>query len=275
MTTSPPAPPPKPTKAPQQVTRLTVEVKEHLSPGMVRIRFRGDLAAFAGSDWTDRYMKFIFAPPGVDGAALLAQGERPTMRTYTVLAPDVDAGTLCVDFVVHGDEGVAGPWATAAQPGDTIDVRGPNGAYRPDPAADWHLFAGDEAAIPAIRQSLASLPADAQGYVVLQVDGPAYEQDVATPEGVELTWLHRAEPDHPRLSEAVRALPWRDGRVHAFVHGEAQSVMHEIRPYLLSERGVPRADVSISGYWRQGRTEETFREWKAELARAEAQEDQR
>lgn len=275
MSTSPPAPPSKPAKKPQQVTRLTVQDKEHLSPGMVRIRFSGDLAAFAGSDWTDRYMKFIFAPAGVDGAALLAQGERPTMRTYTVLAPDLKAGTLYVDFVVHGDEGIAGPWAMAAQPGDTIDVRGPNGAYGPDPTADWHLLAGDEAAIPAIRQSLAALPADAQGYVVLQVDGPSYEQEVAMPDGVALTWLHRSEAAHPGLSDAVRALPWLDGRVHAFVHGEAHAVMHEIRPYLLSERGVPRADVSISGYWRQGRTEETFREWKAELARTEAQEDQR
>lgn len=264
MSTTPPAPPEKPAKAPQPVTLLTVEGKEQLSPGMVRIRFSGDLAGFAGSDWTDRYMKFIFGDPD-----LLAQGQRPTMRTYSVIAPDVAAGTLSVDFVVHGDEGVAGPWATAAQPGDTIHVRGPNGAYNPDPTADWHLFAGDEAAIPAIRQSLAALPTDAQGYVVLQVDGPSYEQEVATPAGVVLTWLHRTDPGHSGLAAAVRALPWREGRVHAFVHGEAQAVMHEIRPYLLKERAVPRADVSISGYWRQGRTEEAFREWKAELARAE------
>ena len=28
---------------------------------------------------------------------------------------------------------------------------------------------------------------------------------------------------------------------------------------------------SISGYWRRGRTEETFRQWKKELAEAEAE----
>jgi hypothetical protein len=27
--------------------------------------------------------------------------------------------------------------------------------------------------------------------------------------------------------------------------------------------------ASISGYWRRGRTEETFRQWKKELAEAE------
>jgi NADPH-dependent ferric siderophore reductase len=246
------------------ITLLTVASKEQLSPGMVRIRFSGDLAAFADSRFTDRYVKLVFGDP-----AELENGGRPTLRTYTALEPDVAAGTLAIDFVVHGDEGIAGPWAAQAQPGDSIHVRGPGGAYAPDPAADWHLLAGDEAAIPAIRQALETLADDAQGYVVLQVDGPAYQQDVPAPSGVEVRWLHRSDPSHPGLADAVRALPWREGRVHAFVHGEGQAVMKEIRPYLYDVRAVPRADVSISAYWKQGRTEETFREWKAELARAE------
>ena len=46
--------------------------------------------------------------------------------------------------------------------------------------------------------------------------------------------------------------------------------MHAIRPYLLRERGLDRSQVSISGYWRRGRTEEGFRVWKSELAEAES-----
>lgn len=247
------------------ITELTVVRKDQLTPGMVRIHFSGDLAAFAGSEFTDRYVKLVFGDP-----AELEAGGRPTLRTYTALSPDVAAGTLAIDFVVHGDEGIAGPWAASAQPGDTIPVRGPGGAYAPDPSADWHLLAGDEAAIPAIRQALAALPSDAQGYVVLQVDAASHQQEVRAPAGVELTWLHRSDPAHPSLSEAVRALPWREGRVHAFVHGEGQAVMREIRPYLLKERAVPRDDVSVSAYWKQGRTEETFREWKSALAAEES-----
>ncbi len=248
------------------ITSLTVTAHEQLSPGMVRLHFRSDdLSAFVGSDHTDRYVKLIFGDP-----ELLAQGERPTMRTYTVIDPDPVTGTLAIDFVVHGTEGIAGPWASTALPGDTISVRGPSGAYSPDPAADWHLFAGDEAAIPAIRQSLATLPDDAEGYVVIEVDAPTYVQPVAAPDKVEVTWLYRSDAQQPGLADTVRALPWREGRVHAFVHGEAQAVMHEIRPYLFRERGLPRADVSISGYWRKGRSEEAFREWKAELAAAES-----
>ena len=43
-----------------------------------------------------------------------------------------------------------------------------------------------------------------------------------------------------------------------------------LRPYLLEERGAPRLDVSISGYGRRGRTEESFRVWKSELSAAES-----
>ena len=74
----------------------------------------------------------------------------PRRRTYTVRRWDEAAGELTLDFVSHGDEGLAGPWAAAAVPGDQIALQGPGGEYAPDPAADWHLFAGDASALPAI-----------------------------------------------------------------------------------------------------------------------------
>lgn len=234
-------------------TELVVVSTEQLTPAMVRIRFRAeDLSAFADSPFTDRYVKLQLGTP-----------DAPVARTYTALEPDVSAGTLSIDFVVHGDEGYAGPWAAAAQPGDILLVRGPGGAYAPDPSADWHLMAGDSSAVPAIRAALADLPVTAAGDVVVEVAGPDHEQPLPAPVGVTVTYVHAD------LEQAVRAVPWRAGRVHAFVHGEASVVMHGIRPYLLKEREVPRADASISGYWRAGRTEEGFRAWKSDLAAAE------
>ncbi len=88
----------------------------------------------------------------------------------------------------------------------------------------------------------------------------------------EITWVHRKDTSADgQLEAAVRAVEWSPRRVHAFVHGEAHEVMHGIRPYLLKERKLPRADVSISGYWRRGRSEDGFRVWKSELAEAEAE----
>ncbi len=238
------------------MTQLIVTGTEAVTPAIRRVWFRSeDLSAFEGSGWTDRYVKLQF-PEAV--------------RTYTALFPDVVAGTLAIDFVTHGDEGVAGPWAQRAQPGDRLEARGPGGAYRPDPEADWHLLVGDESAVPAITAALEVLPPDAVARVVVLVQDADHEPDLPARPGVEVTVLHRAaQAGGDALAEAVRALDWLPGRVHAFVHGEAHEVMHGIRPHLLKERGLGRDQVSISGYWRRGRTEEGFRQWKAELRATE------
>jgi NADPH-dependent ferric siderophore reductase len=261
-------------------TTLTVTSTSWVTPMVRRLHLRADdLSGFAESVFTDRYVKLAFPKPGVvyperlDVRALrgtMPAEDLPDVRTYTALFPDVAAGTLAIDFVVHGDEGIAGPWAARARPGDTLVLDGPGGAYRPDPTADWHLLAGDESALPAILAALDDLAPDATVRVVLQVQKPGYEPELALPAGGEAVFLYRDDPDADgALLRAIRALDRPAGRVHAFVHGEAQAVMHEVRPYLLKELGIPRSDVSISGYWREGRTESGFREWKAELRRAE------
>ncbi|MFG6493343.1 siderophore-interacting protein [Microbacterium sp. P03] len=261
-------------------TRLTVTGADWTTPHIRRIHFRSDdLSAFAGSDATDRYVKLVFLQPGVtypeplDVRALrgiLPPEHLPDVRTYTALFPDVAAGTLAIDFVVHGDEGVAGPWAAHAQPGDTLLANGPGGAYRPDPDADWHLLVGDESALPAVIAAAAALDADAVARVIVLVEEPGDEAAMALPDGGRVQWVYRAGgPADGLLLDAVRSLEWPVGTPHVFVHGEAQEVMHRIRPYLFGERGLRRDRVSISGYWRYGRTEESFREWKHEQAESE------
>lgn len=262
-------------------TNLTVESTSWITPSIRRIAFRSDdLSAFAESRFTDRYVKLIFLKPGVaypeplDVKALRATfppEDLPEVRTYTALFPDVEAGTLSIDFVVHGDEGVAGPWAAHARPGDTLLVNGPGGAYRPDPTADWHLLVGDESAIPAIVAALDVLDDDATVRVVLQVDKLGHEPPLTLPEPSIVTYVYRDRSSNAgAVLDAIRGLDWPTGRVHAFVHGEAQWVMNEVRPFLLKEKGLPRTEVSISGYWREGRNEAGFREWKAELSKAES-----
>ena len=45
------------------------------------------------------------------------------------------------------------------------------------------------------------------------------------------------------------------------------SAVRSVRRHLLAERGIPRAAVSISGYWKRTRTEEGWREDKPEWNR--------
>ncbi|GAA1516377.1 NADPH-dependent ferric siderophore reductase [Agromyces terreus] len=260
--------------------RLAVTGATWITPNLRRLHLRGDdLSAFDGSPFTDRYLKLVFPKPGVvypeqidvrELRATMPAEDLPVVRTYTALHPDVAAGTLDIDFVVHGDEGVAGPWAANARPGDVLLANGPGGAYRPDAGADWHLLAGDESAVPAISAALEALPADAVARVVVLVDSAGHEPSLALPEHGTVVFLHRdGGTGEGLLAGAVRSIEWLEGRVHAFVHGEAEEVMRGVRPYLRTERGLGRDQVSISGYWRRGRTEDSFRQWKAEFARAE------
>jgi NADPH-dependent ferric siderophore reductase len=272
-------------------TQLIVTATTWVTPVVKRVHFRSDdLSAFAESVQTDRYVKIVFLKPGVNYPepldiralrGILPPEEMPDVRTYTALFPDPDAGTLAIDFVVHGDEGVAGPWAARARPGDTLLVNGPGGGYRPDPDADWHLLVGDESAMPAITAALQELDPEATARVVLLIERPGHEPELPLPANGTVTHVYRAdgaggkageEAADGALARAVRAVEWLDGRVHAFVHGEAEETMHGLRPWLLHERGLTRDQVSISGYWRRGRTEDGFRVWKSELAEAEASE---
>lgn len=262
-------------------TSLTVTATSWITPALKRVHFHSDdLSAFADSTDTDRYVKLIFLKTGVDYPepldiralrGVIPPEHMPDVRTYTALLPDVDAGTLAIDFVIHGDEGVAGPWAARAQPGDTVIANGPGGGYRPDASADWHLLVGDESALPAVAAALRDLSPDATARVILLVDAPGAEPELTLTATSTVTYVYRSEDDADgALLDAVKTIEWPDGRVHAFVHGEAQEVMHGVRPYLLQERGLSRTQVSISGYWRRGRTEESFRVWKSELAAAES-----
>ncbi|MFU8872894.1 siderophore-interacting protein [Micromonospora sp. SL4-19] len=271
------------TERPKKVTAATVVRTERPTPHLIRLVLGGEeLAGLPVGAYTDHYVKFVFPPAGVayphptDLATVKREfpaAQWPRLRAYTVRAWDAAAGELTIDVVHHGDEGLAGPWAAALRPGDRVLFTGPGGAYAPDPAADWHLLAGDESALPAIAAALERLPAGAPAKVFVEVEGPADELPLTSPGAVEVCWLHRAgRPVGAALVAAVRALDFPPGRVHAFVHGEATFV-RELRRLLRAERGVPREALSISGYWRRGMDDEGWRSTKgAWNAQVEAEE---
>lgn len=271
------------TERPKKVTAAKVLRTERPTPHLIRLVLGGEeLTGLPVGAYTDHYIKFVFPPAGVvyphpvDLATIkreLPREQWPRLRAYTVRAWDAAAGELTVEVVHHGDEGLAGPWAAALRPGDEVLFTGPGGAYAPSPTADWHLLVGDESALPAVAAALERLPVGAPAKVFVEVEGPADELPLASPGAVELTWLHRAgRPVGEALIEAVRALDFPPGVVHAFVHGEATFVK-ELRRLLRVERGVPRDALSISGYWRRGMTDEGWRSTKADWnAQVEADE---
>ncbi|MFF8194265.1 siderophore-interacting protein [Streptomyces bobili] len=272
----------RPARKPRKPHSAQVVRTERLTPHMQRVVLGGEgLAEFTAATCTDHYVKLLFGPEGVrypepfDLERIREEFPReqwPVTRTYTVRHWDTEHRELTLDFVLHGDEGLAGPWAARVQPGETVRFMGPGGAYAPDPAADWHLLAGDESALPAIAAALESLPAGAVAHAFIEVSGPEEEQKIESE--VEVVWLHRGgRPVGERLVEAVRALEFPEGRLHAFVHGEAAFVK-ELRKLLRVDLQVPREDLSVSGYWRLGHDEDGWqaakREWNA---RVEAEQE--
>lgn len=256
---------------------LEVVAVEQLAPHLVRLWAAGEgLAAFEGSAATDRYVKLWFTQPGHDLDApwdleelrqTLAPEQLPVSRTYSV--PVVETDRVAIDVVVHGDMGIAGPWAAAAQPGDRIVFTGPGGGYTPDASADAHLLAGDESAIPAIGAALAWLAEHAPaavGTAYVEVHGADDELPLPKPAGVELVWLHRGDGvtagTSPVLADAVAGHAFVDGRTQVFAHGERES-MKAIRD-VVKRHGIPRDDLSLSGYWAHGRTEDRFQAEKRE-----------
>lgn len=264
---------------PRGVQRVFEVVRtEQVAPQLVRVHLGGD--AFDGfvenADAeklakTDKYVKFLFArpesglEPPYDLDALrdtVDPADMPVRRTYTVRSVDHEARTIAVDFVVHGDEGLAGPWAARAQPGDRVALSGPGAQYAPATGDVTTLLIADDSAIPAVAAALEALPGDARGLALIEVADEAHHVDLPGPAGVEVRWLHRdGAPYGQPLVDAVHALSRPDGAVDVFAHGEREAIKR-IGAILHGEWGIGRQEMSLSAYWAFGRSEDAFQSEK-------------
>jgi NADPH-dependent ferric siderophore reductase len=224
---------------------LEVTATEALTPTMRRIRCTApgleNLCYLAGQD-------FMLTVPSTGTTTFR---RRYTIRSFDPAAPSVD-----IDVVLHGD-GPAAAWAASVQPGGRIEAIGPRGKVTVDPAAEWHLFAGDDSALPASLAMAESLPDPDRALVVLEVDGPDDEQQAHSADGREVPvhWLHRAGADPASAERLVGALDIIDlpssGVGHAYLAGEL-GVVAKMRAALLG-RGMTPEQISAKPYWRSGR----------------------
>lgn len=254
----------------------------------MRVHLGGeDFAAFIGEAdpvrlaKTDKYVKLLFAKPELDLEPpydleelreRLPIEDLPVRRTYTIRSIDAATATLAIDFVLHGDEGVAGPWASSAEPGDFLCFSGPGGIFEPsmNPLVP-RLYLGDESALPAIAAALEVTPASAHGLVLLEVGSEADLIDLSHPVGVEVQWRFRERADGTSavpgtmLVEAARELPVPDVIPEVFAHGE-RGAMRELRVLLHDGWGIERRALSLSAYWALGRAEDGFQAEKRNTA---------
>lgn len=219
-----------------------VLLSEPLSPSMQAITLSApELADFSYA-------------PGQDVMLLVAaEGTKPVRRRYTIRSADPVNRSLTLNIVLHG-QGPGERWLRTAKPGDTIEGIGPRGKIATSKSADWHLFMGDESAMPAILTMTESLPATATATLIIEVPTTDDEQELDAVASTRLSWLHRLDRQagEPELLTAeAREVELPPGVGQLYLFGEA-SVVLRLRE-ILGSRGIAPDQMSPKAYWGRGR----------------------
>src|SRR5262249_39984262 len=151
----------------------------------------------------------------------------------------------------------ASGWAAEAAPGLPAAISGPGRGYTVALDAPAFVLGGDETAIPAITQLLDVLPRAAEVHAYIEIAEP--DARLALPEhpGPTIAWCDRAKDDAP--GDALVAAVQRadiDPKGRVWIAGEAAAVQR-IRRHLFEERGLPRTQATVRGYWKHGRAADT------------------
>lgn len=257
--------------------RVRVAGVRTVTPRMVRVTLGDPSLVGAPLDRPDAQVKLYFPRPGqaepelpapdpggdvmrwYAACAAIPEERRPWMRSYTVRAHDAEAGTVDIDFCLHGGgtEGPATRWARGARAGDVLGMFGPSDLFATpvDPGAGaWALLVADACALPALATVVRALPPGHRAVAFVQVAGPEERQPLPTAGDLTVHWLYG---DGPELAvSAVRAavgLP--EGAPYAWLAGEAGAV-RALRRHLVEERGADRRAVDFAGYWRRRLTQD-------------------
>ncbi|PPK63701.1 siderophore-interacting protein [Actinokineospora auranticolor] len=224
--------------------------------GLLRVTLGGPGTAGFEAHAPDEHVKVLFPDP--DGTLRLPEPNgdmlrwpkpSPTSREYTVRRYDPVTGELDLDIALHPD-GLGSDWARAVEPGAVAHIAGPPGGLIVPHNYDRYLLAGDLTALPAIARWLEELPRTARGWAFIEVADASEHIELSAPEGVEVQWLHGAEPG--LLDRAVRAVRVPEGeRVYVWIAGEAGSIK-PLRRWVRDELGLDKTDHDITGYWKRG-----------------------
>ena len=220
---------------------LVVVASHAITPRVRRVSLIGE--SLAGFAYRPGQSLVLGLPQACGGLA---------RRHYAIRRFDREELRIDLDLMTHGaSPGVR--WAQQARIGDPVLAEGPHGRLAVNPYADWHLFAGDETALPAIAAMLEALPAHAHAYALIEVAGPEEEQPLDTSAELEALWVHRqGSPGAPSAAMIERTAAFQPphGVGQAYLLGESATVRAQ-RETLLA-RGFPSRQIAAEGYWRPG-----------------------
>lgn len=243
--------------------------KEQISPNFVRVTLGGaDLTRFqfVGADqWFrlvipvhegDRLdlMPQRFGVAGFLRYLSLPKGVRPVVRNYTVRSYRPSPAEIDIDFVVHGSEGIAAPWASRVESDFEVALIDQGCGWHPK-AADWYLLTGDESSLPALAGIIRDLPDESAGHAFIELFDKRDRQELNAPKGFQVHWLERSATQAPgsKLLPTLERFAFPSGTPYAFSVGES-ALATGVRRHLVAQRGVPKAQITFSGYWKLGKS---------------------
>ncbi|BDT89383.1 siderophore-interacting protein [Nocardia cyriacigeorgica] len=260
----------------RRICTAEVVASKRVSPHFVRVTVGGpDLADFTPMGYDQWFRLFLRRPQQSElrlpTAAnnlwyaqylMMSKDTRPLVRNYTVRDFRPAGGgqfgehaEIDIDFVSHGDDSPASAWANNVSTGTTVGLFDEGVMYQAPEHTNWTLLVGDESALPALAGILRSAPRDLRGAAYLEIPHADDVQELGEPEGVQVHWLPRTG-ESAKIGElaaaTVRTAELPDTGVYGFIAGE-QALASGVRRHLVNERGIPKADVTFTGYWRFGK----------------------
>ena len=269
---------------------VTVVAATTMSASFRRLRLAG--GELAELEWAgvDQRVKLVLAGADLQEAlttepgdgwyatwCALPEGVRPPMRTYTIAAHRPDQCEVDIDVAVHGEAGPLSRFALGARPGDRLLLVAPGRggaaaggvAWRPG-GARHVLCVGDETALPAIRNIVATLDAGQACRVVLEVPHDDDRLPLPSPARVRVDWAVRS-PGAPVGTAADRVLfggpgsPASPGEPDPDLWQEASGDDHDRYAWVAGEvgwvnrlrkrlaaAGYDGRNAAFMGYWRAG-----------------------
>jgi len=241
---------------------LTVAATSRVSPSMHQITLAGEALRDFPKGQDGGYFKLILEPG--------SEGKKALMRTYTIRRQRETQ--IDVLFALHGGH-AAGPatsWALDAKVGDPMTIRGP-GTAKPSPeTCGFYLIAGDMSALPAITANLESMPRDAVGVAVLEIQHEEDAVAINAPKGIEMRWVVNPEPglNPSLLVNALRQVELPDCEIAGWAACEFEG-MKLVRDYFRNELRLGKRNLYTSSYWKLGLTETQHKVVKREDAEAQ------
>lgn len=211
--------------------QLTVTGSTELTPNYLRLHFAAE-----------RLLAEQRLHPTMWVRGWFPDGGKAHQRGYTLVNPDLAAGTVDIDFAMH--DGVATRWASAAQAGDVLEVTVLGSSFAlPKPPPAGYVIVGDTASLPAINSLLDAI-GDAPARVFLEA-GHDDDRELPVAGDADITWVDR---DDEALVRAVSSSAFDAGDHFGWVACNNRTTRAVARVFR-EEYNIPRKSIKAQAYW--------------------------